>query len=1022
MRNLKKLLAVLLAVAMMATMVMVPVFAEETEPTDAEIIADLGILVGEGNGVTAEYLAKDTRRIQAAVLIVKLMGKLDEATSGTYTENFTDANLAGWADGERILGYLYANPELGWAGNTDGSFDPQGLATPQMLYKVILELLGYETGTDFEYDDAVAFAASKGLVAIADVTTITNNDVAIAFVEALKASLKDESKTFAQDLVDKGVISKSIAQEYGLVEPDKLAVKSVTADNLKQVYVEFNKDVTDTDGVTDTDNYTLVDEDGDDLDLDDASVVDKYTVVLTLEEAAEQQSDAKLTVKSAILGTAEDFELEFDDQTLPKVLDAKIIGNDTVKVIFSEPINFEEDDDNIADPDYEDEFEIKIGTKSFVIDEINVVNNGTEANVSVFSTWKEGDLTLTVGNGLADYAGYRVTRRTFELEIVEDTEPPEITGYKSASVDKVTLIFNEDIQVVTKDAGDFYHTNSKNTVGTVKDNVTTNGNELTLEFDSDNQMPDGTVYVYVADGAISDLWDNENDTTLRYQVEITKDDTKPTVEKIEVASDSLSVKVTFSETLEKDSAEKAANYTILDSKDKDTNNIRRATLDKDKVTLDLRTKLDPGDYTLEIEKVKDRVGNTISAFSGKFTAGDEGAPEFPKEALLTVAPTRSAEYSLVLKFTEGMATDGKYSVLDLDKYELIQNYYVDEDNDGVPDDANDDGKPDVAPTSSHKVVPFDDDDFEISIKSVNDNRHVEITIKDFDGTTINVGTDAIRIGRVADDDGNYTKDHTGIATIVNAGEQKIAFSSAKATEKDTLEVEFTSDLDRVQDSDFAIIKSNSVKFTAEKGTLSSEDLNTVLNTALSTLRIVDLDVESPDEITISVNDTTEFDADAANYYLVAKSDSSVDRYGVKLQRGAYIKIEDGIAPSVKDEDGLIAYYSTGNNTGLIIIEFDEEVAADTITRTTFEVNRGDHKVEKVGVSDEVYTDPNDYTAGTLKTKGNVVLLWVKGSIALGERDIVDLNGVIEDLNDNTVTDLRLEVGSYKELTAAINIP
>ena len=60
MKNLKKLLAVALSLAILLTLT-VPVMAAEL--TAAEKVELLGILQGEGDGVTDEYLAKATTRI-----------------------------------------------------------------------------------------------------------------------------------------------------------------------------------------------------------------------------------------------------------------------------------------------------------------------------------------------------------------------------------------------------------------------------------------------------------------------------------------------------------------------------------------------------------------------------------------------------------------------------------------------------------------------------------------------------------------------------------------------------------------------------------------------------------------------------------------------------------------------------------------------------------------------------------------------------------------------------------------------
>src|SRR5690606_26998701 len=181
MSNLKKLLAVIVTVCILATMT-VPAFAAASE---AEICAALGILKGDSSaGVTDEYLAKDTQRFQAAILYLRLIGKEEEAKAFTGEENFDDAAEI-YAGGQRILAYLKANPDLGWIGIGGNKFDPTSTITAQMIYKVLLEALGYKQDVDFIYAEVLEKAAEVGLSKIADVEGLTNADMAVAIVEAL---------------------------------------------------------------------------------------------------------------------------------------------------------------------------------------------------------------------------------------------------------------------------------------------------------------------------------------------------------------------------------------------------------------------------------------------------------------------------------------------------------------------------------------------------------------------------------------------------------------------------------------------------------------------------------------------------------------------------------------------------------------------------------------------------------------------------------------------------------------------
>ncbi len=170
-----------------------PLFAQASD-----LAAQLGVLRGDGQGVSEAYLAKSTTRIQAAILYLRLLGKEGEALAYSGTDTFADAASAGKANGP-VLAYLRNHPEYGWNGTGGNQFEPNAPVTSQQLYKVMLEALEYKSGSDFDYDDTLAFAASKGLIRAAAAAPFKNADLAVALIEALQATVKAGGKTlFAQ--------------------------------------------------------------------------------------------------------------------------------------------------------------------------------------------------------------------------------------------------------------------------------------------------------------------------------------------------------------------------------------------------------------------------------------------------------------------------------------------------------------------------------------------------------------------------------------------------------------------------------------------------------------------------------------------------------------------------------------------------------------------------------------------------------------------------------------------------------
>jgi hypothetical protein len=305
MRNLKKLLAVVVAICVLATFT-VPAFAAETTKTDAEYVAELGVLKGDGNGVDATYLAKGTTRIQAAIIYLRLLGLENEALAYSSEDNFDDAKDVAWAGGRSVLAYLKANPELGWLGIGGNKFGPNEEADAQMIYKVLLEGLGYKQGTDFEYADVITFAATKGLSKIAAVEGQINNDnLATALVEALGQKVKDGTKTLAQKL--------------GLV---KEATATAAAVGAKKLAVTFSQAVDTTKAVISVKKGTVA------VNLDKTEWSEDKTVATLTTTTKITKGDYTITVKGVteadivLTVTAEDervAEIKLDSDKAPRL-------------------------------------------------------------------------------------------------------------------------------------------------------------------------------------------------------------------------------------------------------------------------------------------------------------------------------------------------------------------------------------------------------------------------------------------------------------------------------------------------------------------------------------------------------------------------------------------------------------------------------------------------------------------------------------------------------------------------------
>ncbi|WNR45932.1 hypothetical protein [Paenibacillus roseipurpureus] len=215
--------------------------------SETDIAGDLGILHGDGSGLTSEYLAKSTTRFQAAIMFLRLKGLESEALAYSGTDNFKDAGLV-YREGQSVLGYLKAHPELGWQGTGADQFDPLSGITSQAYYKVLLEALGYKQGVDFEFDKTIAFAEEKGLSKIAAIQHIVNMNIATATIEALHTKSKGSDRTLAAVLTEKGVLAADKQAELSyksLQLKQNDALGSYLTDSKGMTLYYFTKDAAD---------------------------------------------------------------------------------------------------------------------------------------------------------------------------------------------------------------------------------------------------------------------------------------------------------------------------------------------------------------------------------------------------------------------------------------------------------------------------------------------------------------------------------------------------------------------------------------------------------------------------------------------------------------------------------------------------------------------------------------------------------------------------------------------------------
>jgi methionine-rich copper-binding protein CopC len=904
MKNLKKLLAVIVTVCVLATMT-VPAFAAAS---DAEICEALDILRGDGAGVTDTYLAKGTERYQAAILYLRLIGKEDEAIAFTGEENFDDADLI-YAGGQRILAYLKANPDLGWTGVGGNKFEPTNPASAQMIYKVLLEALGYKQDVDFTWAETLDFAAEKGLSAIADVAELTNADMAVAIVEALGATVKDSDATLAEKLVADGIIDEEAAAELGLVElaPATLEVVSVSADNLKEVVVVFNQPV---DGDTvNKDNIKVDGKDGS-VSLKD----DKVTVVITIDgDGLENQTEYKLVVsgvKSADGTEIEKTEIKFKafDATLPVAEKITVTGPNSFTITFSEPI---EEGGSV---------DVKSGTSVIGVDS-NFGVGGRDVTVKLYSSLVDGKTYEITVKEFKDYAGYQNVIKTFDLAYAKDNSAPTATIEK---VDQkyVVVKFNKPVSGLHK--SQFYHTFSAWTaIGIYKaEGMTTESaigltdsvDKVWVKFADDmkdnDERPIGegeTVFVIrgkTDDGEIKDNWGNKFETT-EYRIAVTADKTAPEVTELSVAAEDA-LKIVFSEGVKfsKDNVE------VYDADGKTIDGVSvDVTHEKDnkewKITLG--KKLAGKTIVVKIKDVEDQAlqANRMATYTTTLTITDKTAPEVTKVTMRVSGDGKTAV--LYVTFSEDVDST---TALDKANYALIRG-----------------GKlisrlsKDPAFFNGAKVVKLE----------LTESEYEELKKSDTD----------LFVSRVKDLAGNAQLGMS-VTSILEYNDP----SNAPQVEKievlaaDKAAITFDQYLKRVDRNAISVNRT-----TVAAIELSEKDGKTVVTVTVTNDSAKFKADISNSEVIIVCNDNYKilniFDVAATNETITENTEKDLDGDGNKEK-----VMVDKVAPSItKTNDKYDIIANKGKNT--IDVKFDEKIDEDALSRLTFEVK--DRKVTKVAL-------------------------------------------------------------------------
>ncbi|WP_419961093.1 S-layer homology domain-containing protein [Psychrobacillus sp. BM2] len=679
--------------------------------------------------------------------------------------------------------------------------------------------------------------------------------------------------------VKRGQMASFLNRSYDVAHPEVVdptpEVLSVSADNLKQFSITFNTKV-DKASAEDIANYSLTDvTSGATADLTNGSVelqADGKTVLVSLGTEARQQDEVKVTAEDVVneknMAIKKfDGNVTFFDRAAPTVENLRTVGPRSVEINFSEPLK-------VAPT-------VKLDNGSISTAVALDPSNHTRAVVELGVAPTTGEHSLDIEGG-QDYAAFKVAKTTKDFNYAVDTTVPTVTIDKAAP-DRVTFKFSKPVKVANASNVSFYHTvnNSANYVGNGLTPVNpVNGFADTFTVKFATPLPEGTskLFLNTKENAFEDAWGNDVAST-ELSASVVSDKTAPSVTKVDASTDKKFV-ITFSEEVNKSTAELAANYALTDSAGKAVS-LSGATFAYDNakktVTVTLSTNLKPGSYALVVKNVED-----LSYEKNKLTSQTIDVA-IPDSTAWDVKSAVKSGNNIRVTFSEAMSTEG---LTTLSNYSLRNNDKM------------------VDYPAGTSIVVINNSTIEIRLPAGN--------------TAIN-NVNGVRVsGSLKDAAGNvYSNTDFILKTVSNDALDDVSLikdSALTATNK-TVKFQLNQELQGSLNPSMFTVSDPSPAGTFTFGGASYEN-----NDGKATVTL-----------TLAANGTTFSFAPNQQLKVVATAGALTNTFGTP-NSPITIPVKDGIAPSVeKGNDGklLISNNTATGDVSDFTIDFDEGLSAST---------------------------------------------------------------------------------------------
>lgn len=940
----KKILSVALSTAMAFSMFASVAFGADAKLTPEQqfnTLKEAGIVSGFPDGLS--HLEKTLTRAELAKIIVNSLS-LEPVDATSYN----DKNYANhWG-----RTYIEAATQAGILNGKDAAkklFDPNGAVTVQELAKVLVTALKLEVPADA---NNTASAWAKGYVAAAvnagyladginyQAQATRSQAVVAAYaiyeaaqVPTVKSYKVVDSKnvefTLSNDEVVKVTLEKALEANKETEVTFKTAageeiktsvtwvlttatkVEKVTADNLKQVVVTFDGEVEKA-TAEDANNYSI-----NGKVINSASLSsDKKAVTLTLDTTGanlpfSNQVEYKLTFNNVKAGdkvlSVTDYKFTPVDATLPTATGVQALGNQTVKITFSEPIK-------------------TANSNSFTVDGSTAIGytkiSGNTVIVKLYSKLATGDHKLTV-NAVEDYASFKSLSQSFDFAVVEDSTAPTAT-VESATFESVRVKFSEPVDDATVLAANVYW--NEGTTKRYPNTAVKMISDDTYEFDFSN-YPIRYATDLIING-VKDYSGNVIATDTKVQVNPVVDQVRPEVVNVTV-NNSKSITVKFSKVLEPTAATKSANYVIKDADGKVVSNLKTISQPADKKVVDIalvQALTEGKTYTLEISGVTDNttLKNAILPYTTSITIKDSGNPTIVASGVVR----NTANNSVAITFSEQVAVSGDGNAVDKAKYFYKASGSADWKT--LPDGAS----INISPDGKSVILYFPTGVNGVNVANVTD----------------------IRVQLVKDLAGNYISGLTSDQSVITVAAADLGVDKIEASATNKIDVYFKSALlsSSVNLGDFDV-RANGTPLSVLKAELT--DTKKVTLTLADGDKLGDNALRGTYGVTVAINANATTSTPSGLPISAAAAAPVVDKIAASIDK--IVGSADGTTMTIKFNEALTAIVTPGTNEAGDLVIKDKD--GNTLTPGT------DYTVAATGTATPATANDLVVTFTTAKT-------------------------------------------------------